>query len=88
MSTWRELARRKVLQDIWEKLSEEERRTLLLMEASRRDTEDILQAVSGLQGRIDKLAGSPSMPAYFGLDVAANLLTGGLAWLAGRLMKK
>ena len=96
------IARRELLQRIYDKMTDEERRLFVMMTLQNRSTEDIIralaerqhretmQAIHAQQEQVDRMASRMERQNWytdFGADVAANLFTDGLIWLARRLFR-
>jgi len=96
------LTRRKILESIYDRMTDEEKRIFVLMSLQQRSTDEILAALAERQHRetmqalqaqhaqIDRMARkleSQSWFTDFGSDVLANFTTDGLIWLARRLFR-
>lgn len=97
------LARRELLQRIYDKMTDEERRLFVMMTLQHRSTEDIIRALAERQHRetmqalqaqreqMERMSRRMERQNWytdFGSDVAANLFTDGLLWLAHRLFRR
>lgn len=91
MSVYRELMRRKLLEDIYDKMSEEDKRTFAILTMEDKSHIEIMQALQRQNSNLNELTqkvGKNNWYVDFGSDVAANFLTDGLIWLGSRLFKK
>ena len=96
------IARRELLQRIYDQMTDEERRLFVVMTLQHRSTEDIIcalaerqhyetmQALRSQQEQVERIARRAERQTWltdFGSDAAANLFTDGLILLARRLFK-
>ena len=70
------LARRQLLEDIYSRMTDDEKKLVVQMTLQQRSTDEILQALQSQRQQID-----------FGSDVAANFTTDGILWLLRRLFR-
>lgn len=97
-----EITRRELLERIYDKMSDEEKRIFVLMTLQQRSTDEIAQALAERQHRetmqalqaqheqISRMARQMERQNWwtdFGSDVLANFTTDGLIWLARRLFR-
>ena len=85
------LARRMLLERIYDKMSDEEKRTFVLMTMQDRSANDILRAIQQNQQHLQHLVEKADRDRWytaFGSDVAANVLTTAGFWLLGKLINK
>lgn len=87
MSTYRELMRRKLLEQIYEKMSDDEKRTFVQLTMQNKDHEEIMEALSRQKAQIDKIEKNQNWLNSFGSDIAANFFTDGLIWIGSKLFK-
>lgn len=85
---YRELMRRKLLEQIYEKMSDEEKRTFIQLTMQNKDHNEIMEALQRQQNQLDSIGKKQNWYVDFGSDVAANFLTDGLIWLGSRLFRK
>lgn len=84
----RALARRQLLERIYDKMTDEERRTFALLSMQDSSAEEILRAIAQNRRHLERIVRHTDRDKWwvsFGSDVAANLLTGGAAWLARKV---
>lgn len=83
---YRELMRRKLLEDIYEKMSDEEKKAFIQLTMQDRDRKEIMSALQELKQKAD--SNHHSFVSDFGANIAGNALWDGLIWLGSRIMKK
>ena len=88
MRGYRELMRRQLLERIYDKMSEEEKRTFVQLTLQDKSHTEIMEALSRQRAQLDKIEKKQNWLTDFGSDIAANFLTDGLIWLGSRLFKK
>ena len=83
---YRELMRRKLLGEIYDRMTDDERRLYIQLTMQDKDHMEIMQALDELKAKADKNHHS------FALDFAANVAGNGawdaLTWLGGKILKK
>jgi predicted DCC family thiol-disulfide oxidoreductase YuxK len=87
----RAIARRQLLEKIYDQLSDEDKRTFILLSMQDKSANDILQAIQQNQQHLQHLVEHADRDRWytaFGSDVAANVLTNVGFWLLGKLFKK
>lgn len=85
------LMRRQLLEKIYDRMTDEEKRTFVLLTMQNRSTQEIMQAIQQQHAQINRMADKIEKQNWytdFGSDVAANLFTDGLIWLARRLFRR
>lgn len=85
------LARRMLLEHIYDKMTPEEQRLFVLMTMQNRSADDIMRAIQQNQKQLQHIVEHIDRDKWwvaFGSDVAANVLTSSAAWLLGRLLKR
>ena len=91
MNACRELMRRRLLEDIYDSLSEEDRRTFVRMTLQDKGWNEILQALQRQESRIadiDEKVSRQTWLSDFSSNIAGNALWDGLVWLGSRLIRK
>ena len=84
------LMRRQLLEKIYDRMTDEEKRTFVLLTMQNRSTQEIMQAIQQQHVQINRMADKIEKQNWytdFGSDEAANLFTDGLIWLARRLFR-
>ena len=83
---YRELIRRKLLEDIYNRMSDDDKRTLYQLTKQEQDHTEVMQALSDISRRTDENHHS------FLLDFAANIAGNGaydaLLWIGQKLIMK
>ena len=85
------IARRYLLEKIYNQLSDEEKRVFVLLSMQNKSNDDILQAIQQNQQHLQHLVEKADRDRWytaFGSDVAANVLTTSAFWLLGKLFAK
>jgi predicted DCC family thiol-disulfide oxidoreductase YuxK len=85
------IARRYLLEKIYNQLSDEDKRTFVLMTMQDKSANDILQAIQQNRQHLERLVEHADRDRWytaFGSDVAANVLTTSAFWLLGKLFAK
>ena len=89
MSGYRELMRRKLLEELYEKMTPEEKRTFISLTMEDKNHKEIMDALARQHSQISRVAdkvGKQSWITDFGSDVAANFLTDGLILIGRKLL--
>ena len=84
------IARRMLLERIYDKMTDEEKRLFVLMTMQNKSNDEILQAIQKNQQHLEHLVDKADRDKWyvaFGSDVAANVLTTSAFWLLGKLFK-
>ena len=85
------IARRYLLEKIYNQLSDEEKRLFALLSMQNKSNDDILRAIQQNQQHLQHLVEHADRDRWytaFGSDVAANVLTTAGFWLLGKLFSK
>lgn len=86
------LMRKKLLEDIYERMTDDEKKRLFVMLFMlHKSNDDILRAIQQNQQHLERLvehADKDKWYVAFGSDVAANVLTSSAFWLLGKLFAK
>ena len=88
---YRELIRRKILEDAYDKMSDEEKRAFVQLTMQDRDHKEIMDALERQMNQISRVADkveSQTLLGAFGSDILANLTTDSVIYLLSRLIKK
>lgn len=82
------LMRRKLLEDIYDRMSDEEKKLFIQMAMENRNTDAILQALSQQSARIEELGRrQQTFGEDFASNIAGNAVWDGILFLARRLFK-
>jgi prephenate dehydrogenase len=85
------LMRRKLLEEMYDRMTDEEKRLFAMMTMQNKSNDEILRAIQQNQQHLERLvehANSDKWYVAFGSDVAANVLTTSAFWLLGKLFAK
>ena len=82
------LLRRRLLEEMYDRMTDEEKRLFVQMTLQQKSHDEIMQAIEQNRLQIERIAehtGRDRWWTAFGSDVAANVLTSAGYWLLGRL---
>ena len=85
------LMRRKLLEQMYDRMTDEEKRLFAMMTMQNKSNDDILRAIQQNQQHLQHLVEKADRDRWytaFGSDVAANVLTTSAFWLLGKLFAK
>ena len=85
------LARRMLLEKLYDKMSDEEKRLFIMLSMQDKGDGEILRAIRQNQQHLEKLVEHADRDRWyvaFGSDVAANVLTTSAFWVLGKLFQK
>lgn len=85
------LMRRRLLEEMYDRMTDEDKRTFALMTMQDKSADDILQAIRQNRQQLEHLVEHADRDRWytaFGSDVAANVLTTSAFWLLGKLFDK
>ena len=85
------LLKQKLLEDIYSRMTDDEKKLFVQMSLQQNSADEILQALQDqrqLIERMTKKLESQSWLTDFGSDIAANFTTDGILWLARRLFRQ
>ena len=85
------LMRRKLLEQMYDRMTDEEKRLFAMMTMQNKSNDDILRAIQQNQQHLQQLVEHADRDRWytaFGSDVAANVLTTSAFWLLGKLFKR
>lgn len=85
---YRGVMRRKLMEDIYNKMSDDEKRLFVKLSMQDKSRDEILHALAQQKSQLDRIEKSQNWVVDFGSDIAANLLTDSLIWLGSKLIKK
>lgn len=84
----RSLQRCVLLEKMYERMTEDERRAFISLTLNEKGHKEIMSALESQQGVLDEIKRRQNWLTDFGSDVAANFLTDGLIWLGTRIFKR
>ena len=85
------LMRRRLLEEMYDRMTDEDKRTFALITMQDKSADDILQAIRQNRQHLEHLVEHADRDRWytaFGSDVAANVLTTSAFWLLGKLFNK
>ena len=85
---YRELMRRKLLEEIYDDLSEVEKRMFVQLTMQDKGYRDIMQALHEQHRQLDAIKKKQNLVTDFISDISANFLTDGLIWIGSKFFKK
>lgn len=91
MNPYRALLRRKLLEDIYEGLSEDDKRTFVQMTIQNKGWEEIMDAIRKQNAEIEEVSrkiGNHPFATDLLSNVVGNGITDGLIWLGKALFRK
>ena len=86
MSGYRELMRKQLLEQIYDKMSDEEKRAFVQLTIENRNHDEIMQALQAISDKAER--NKPSWLSDFSANIAGNAVFDGAVWLLSRLIKK
>ena len=88
MSGYRELMRRKLLEEMYDKMSPKEKRLFVQLTIQDKDHQEIMQALSSQKAELEEIKKRQNWKVDLLSDISANFFTDGLIWLGAKLFKK
>ena len=85
------LMRRKLLEQMYDRMTDEEKRLFAMLTMQNKSNDDILRAIQQNQQHLQHLVEKADRDRWytaFGSDIAANVLTTSAFWLLGKLFAK
>ena len=86
MSGYRELMRRKLLEQMYDKMSDEEKRTFVQLTMQNKDHTEIISALNDLRQKAD--SNHHSFVSDFGANLAGNAVWDGLLWIGSKIFRR
>lgn len=80
--------RRKLLEDIYDRMTDEEKRTFMMMTMQDASAEEIKTALTRQQAQLNRIEKNQNWKVDFLSDIGANFLTDGLIYLGRKLLGK
>lgn len=80
--------RRQLLEKIYNDLSKEEKNLFIRMALENKNHDEIMTALRNQQAQLTEIRKGQNWVVDFGSDVAANLFTDSLIWIASKLFKR
>lgn len=88
MNAYRAMLRRQLLEEIYNDLSEEDKRTFIQLTMQDKSWSEIAQALQQQKTQLDRIEKNQNWAVDIGSDIAANFITDGLIWLGSKLFRK
>lgn len=88
MNSYRALMRRRLLEQMYDSLSEEDKRLYVRLSMQDKDSQEILDAIRQQHRQLEEIQRKQNWLTDFGSDVAANFFTDGIIWLGTKLLKR
>lgn len=85
---YRAIARRMLLEKIYDNMSDQEKRTFVQLTMMNADAHEIKAALDAQRSQLDRIEKKQDWKVDFLSDIAANLTTDGMIWLFSRLFKR
>ena len=88
MSDYRALMRKKLLEEMYDKLSTDEKRLFIRMTLDNKSHDEIMSALKEQERKLDTIHKGQSFWLDFGSNVAGNAVWDGIIWLGAKLFRK
>jgi hypothetical protein len=85
---YRELMRKKLLEQMYDKMSDEDKRLFVRLTMQDKDHQEIMQALSQQRMQLDEIKKDQNWTRSFGSDLLANFTSAGVLWLGSKLFGK
>lgn len=85
------IARRMLLERIYDKMTDEEKRLFVMLSMQNKSDDEILRAIQQNQQHLERIVNHVDRDKWyvaFGSDVAANVFTGVGSWLLAKLLAR
>lgn len=86
--SYRELQRRILLEQMYDKMSDDEKRTFIQLTLMNADAKEIKEALGSQKEQLDRIEKGQNWTRSFGSDLLANFTSAGILWLGSRLLGK
>lgn len=85
---YRELMRRQLLENIYEKMTEEEKKMFIQLTIQNKSHTEIMEAIKEQRQQLDEIEKGQNWTRSFGSDLLANFTSAGALWLGSKLLVK
>ena len=85
---YRAMMRRKLLEQMYDRMTDDEKRLYIQMTMQDSDHREIMQALSEQRSLLDAVRRDQSWAKAYGSDLLANFTSAGVLWLGSKLIKK
>lgn len=82
------LMRRKLLEDIYDRMTDDEKKFFVQMTMQNKNHSEIMQAIEQQRQQLDKIEKGQNWTRSFGSDLLANFTSAGVLWLGSKLFRK
>ena len=82
------LLRRRYLEDIYERMTDDEKKLFVQMTMQNKNHSEIMQALSEQRSQLDAVRRDQRWAKAYGSDLLANFTSAGVLWLGSKLIKK
>lgn len=80
--------RQKLLSEMYDKLSDEEKRLFVQLSMQNKNHEEIMQALNEQKADIEGIKSKQHFLSGYGSDLLANFTSAGILWLGSKLFSK
>ena len=84
----RAIARRMLLEKIYDKMSDDEKRTFVQLTMMNADAKEIMSALNEQRAQLNRIEKGQKWVTTFGSDMLANFTTDGILYLLSKLFKR
>ena len=84
---YRALMRRKLLEQMYDRMTDEEKRLYVQMSMQDRDHREIMEALQQQKSQLDAVRRDQSWAKAYGSDLLANFTSAGILWLGSKILK-
>lgn len=85
---YRELMRLELLERMYEKMTDEEKRTFIQLTMQDKSHQEIMDELVKQRTQLERIERGQNWKVDFLSDVGANFLTDGLVWLGSKLLRR
>ena len=82
------LLRRKYLEDIYERMTDDEKKLFVQMTMQNKNHSEIMQAIEQQHQQLDEIEKGQNWTRSFGSDLLANFTSAGVLWLGSKIISK
>ena len=82
------LLRRRYLEDIYERMTDDEKKLFVQMTMQNKNHSEIMQAIEQQRQQLDEIEKGQNWTRSFGSDLLANFTSAGALWLGSKLFRK
>lgn len=82
------LLRRKYIEEMYDRMTDEEKKLFVQMTMQNKNHSEIMQAIEQQRQQLDKIEKGQNWTRSFGSDLLANFTSAGALWLGSKLFRK